>query len=66
MELTKEKNKSISLKKAKIQTAKRKTSDEIWDTLLQTQESKLLLDLMGEEALKEFKEGKAENGGWSD
>jgi len=45
---------------------KRKTSEEIWDELLASSESDILLELMGNEAEKEYNEGKTEIGGWGD
>jgi hypothetical protein len=46
--------------------SKRKTSEKVWDDLLSEPESITLLEIMGNEALKEYKEGKTEQGGWGD
>ncbi len=44
---------------------KRKTGDEIWEELLATPESQVLLRLMADEALKEYNEGKTTEGGFA-
>ena len=46
-------------------TKKRKTGDEIWDELLATPESHVLLRLMADEALKEHQEDKTTEGGFA-
>jgi pyruvate dehydrogenase complex dehydrogenase (E1) component len=48
-------------KKAK----KKKNSENIWDSLLTQPESNSLLQLMAEEAKKEYNAGKTEEGGFA-
>ena len=38
--------------------------DELWDKLLATPESDAFLDMLEEEALREYREGKTEEGGF--
>jgi hypothetical protein len=68
MEVIKNKGKKASYKKIindKLHS-KEKSLEGIWDDLLKTPESNLLLELMSKDALKEFKEGKTEEGGLGD
>ena len=45
---------------------KRRTADEIWEDLLNTPESDILLKLLSEQASKDYKEGRTTKGGFDD